>query len=317
MNKKPKVSIIIPVYNVQNQLKKCLDSIISQTFQDYECIIVDDGSTDRSALICEQYIKKDNRMRLLHQENAGLSAARNHAMIEAKGSYISFVDSDDYLMPTYLETMLTLMKVYDAEIAKCDYFRGVLEDEDKNPKLSMLTSREFTEKLLIDQIGSQLWQYVFKASLWDDIQSPLGRYAQDMMVLHSVTNKASNIVLTSEKLYFYYIDRSNSTSNAKKNKSKGAFDRAIAFKMRYEFAVENGFDSCKAKLMINVLDYFNNGLTLMNKEQRSLERDVEDLSIFLKKHKEGWSISSVGFKHYILGCFISSFPRQYSILRRK
>ena len=317
--KEKKVSIIVPVYNVKAQLERCLDSIISQTYSNFECFLVDDGSTDGSDEICDLYAQRDKRFIVIHQKNGGLSVARNNAMRQAAGEYVSFVDSDDYILPAYLERMVTLLEKSSCDIATCYYFKGIYIDEKNiTPQIAIYTGRKFTEMVLEDQTGSQLWQYIFKKELWKGIMSPVGRYAQDMMILHKVTDRAENVAVSSEKLYFYYIDRGNSTSNSKDKKVKGAFDRAIAFKARYGFAMENNYSKCQTRLMIHVLDFFNNAETLKYKMKDNGSKylaDENELREFLKTNRTGRSIGKVGFKHAILGTILAYAPDCYSKIR--
>lgn len=317
--KESKVSIIVPVYNVKAQLERCLESIRNQTYSNFECFLVDDGSTDGSDQICDLYAQRDNRFIVIHQKNAGLSVARNNAMRQATGEYVSFVDSDDYVLPAYLEKMVSLLEKNDCDIAKCDYFKGVyVEEKDSTLEVDVYTGRKFTEMVLGDQIGSQLWQYIFKKELWKGITSPAGRYAQDMMILHIVTDRAKKVAVSSEKLYSYYIDRSNSTSNSKDKKVKGAFDRAIAFKTRYGFAMENNYSKCQTRLMIHVLNFFNNAETLKYKMKDNgckYLTDENDLREFLKINRVGRSIGKVGLKHAILGTILAYAPDYYSKIR--
>ena len=151
-----KVSIIVPVYNVRDQLERCLDSIHNQTYTNFECILVDDGSTDGSAEICDIYDQNDDRFIVIHQKNAGLSTARNNAMNVASGEYISFIDSDDYVLPSYLENMIDVLEKNFCDIVKCDYFKGIYEDDHIDPQIEVFTGRDFTRMLLTDEMGSQL-----------------------------------------------------------------------------------------------------------------------------------------------------------------
>ncbi len=315
---KSKISIIVPVYNVKDQLERCLESIRNQSYKNFECILIDDGSTDGSDEICNLYAQKDKRFIVIHQKNAGLSVARNSAMEIANGEYVSFIDSDDYVLPLYLEKMIDVMESNECDIVKCDYFKGIYEDESVEPTVDVFSGRVFTEKLLTDRIGSQLWQYLYKRKLWKSIISPAGRYAQDMMILHRVTDRAKKVAVLSQKLYFYYIDRINSTSNSKDKKVKGAFDRAIAFKIRYEFAVDYNYSKCLNNLMIHTLDYFNNAETLkgkMKENNNSYSADEKELSRFLKDNKTERSVNKVGLKHAILGFILAYMPNYYSKVR--
>lgn len=314
----PLISIIVPVYNVQKHLRRCLDSIIQQTYENFECILINDGSTDGSGEICDEIAKQDKRFIVIHQQNAGLSVARNNALLMAKGDYVSFVDSDDYILPQYLNSLLNAIISTDSDISKCDYFRGKLTNDKDTYDVSVVNSKKFTREVLLDKVGSQLWQYMYKKSLWNDIVSPAGRYAQDMMILHKITNRAKKIAVIDQKLYFYYIDRNDSTSNDSKKKVKGAFDRAIAFKNRYLFAKEFGYEDCCNKLIKNVMDFYNNALTLKKHTNDLYLDDMKDLSSFLKQElKFQQQNKEIGFKYILLGYLLGYSPNMYCRLKGK
>lgn len=122
------ISIIVPVYNVEKYLKECIDSVISQTYKNLEIILVDDGSTDKSGEICDEYSKKDSRIKVIHKENGGLSDARNVALDIAKGEYIGFVDSDDYVEKDMFETLYKLAEEHNTEISSISFYK-TLENE--------------------------------------------------------------------------------------------------------------------------------------------------------------------------------------------
>ena len=117
------ISIIIPIYNVEKYLHCCINSVIRQTYKNLEIILIDDGSPDNCGKICDEYAKKDNRIKVIHKENGGLSSARNAGLDIAKGEYISFVDSDDYVAENFIEKLYKLCKENDADIAECDFYR--------------------------------------------------------------------------------------------------------------------------------------------------------------------------------------------------
>ena len=115
----PKISVIIPVYNVEKYLSQCLDSILNQTFKDFECICVNDGSTDKSLAILQEYVNKDDRIKIINQENKGLSGARNSALKIVNGKYITFIDSDDFVTIDYLEKLINIAEKEDSDIVYC------------------------------------------------------------------------------------------------------------------------------------------------------------------------------------------------------
>lgn len=117
------ISVIIPVYNVEPYLRKCLDSVVNQTYKELEIFIIDDGSTDGSGAICDEYVKADKRIRVFHTENRGLSCARNLGLDEVKGEWIGFVDSDDWIEPDMYEVLLTRAKETGADVVECSFIR--------------------------------------------------------------------------------------------------------------------------------------------------------------------------------------------------
>ena len=127
------ISIIVPVYNVDQYLENCIESILNQTFKDYELILIDDGSTDKSGEICDKYEKKDNRIKVIHKYNGGLSSARNAGLDLACGKYIGFVDSDDSIHPEMYEILYDLQQIYNADISVCS-FKKVYENIDVKNK---------------------------------------------------------------------------------------------------------------------------------------------------------------------------------------
>ena len=119
MNTTPKISVIVPVYNTEMYLHRCIDSILSQTFTDFELLLIDDGSKDSSGTICDEYAAKDSRVRVFHKENGGVSSARNLGLDNAKGDWITFVDADDYMFPDMLVTMLSVLELKKSDIVIC------------------------------------------------------------------------------------------------------------------------------------------------------------------------------------------------------
>ncbi|MEH7495309.1 glycosyltransferase family 2 protein, partial [Neobacillus niacini] len=127
----PSISVIIPVYNVEKYLRRCVDSVLNQSFQDFEIILIDDGSTDKSGQICDEYVKKDKRIKAIHKKNARVSAARNDGIKMAKGKYISFIDSDDWIEPEMYEVMFNKAEELCLDFIMCDYQKKSKYYEDK------------------------------------------------------------------------------------------------------------------------------------------------------------------------------------------
>ena len=280
------LSIIVPVYKVEDCLERCLNSIAAQTFGDFECILVDDGSPDGCGAICDRFAAKDARFVVIHQENQGLSNARNNAMKIIQGKYVAFVDSDDWIMPDMYEKMIGLLEKNHAQIAMCDYqsTRGSAASMP-GADVTVCTGREFTEKVLMDQIGSQLWKFVYMRSLWEGIESPYRRHAQDMMILHRVTHRAEKVVATPEKLYCYNDTRETNISNSRKNVVKNKIDRALAFFGRMDFCVAEGYaEAVKINVINQALGFSVNAFFNQSVMEERFAEDIKTVRGYYQKY---------------------------------
>ena len=175
------ISVIVPVYNVESYIAECIESIQNQTYMNLEIILVNDGSTDASGDICDQYAAYDERIKVIHQENGGLSAARNTGIEAANGDYISFVDSDDYIRLTLFEDMLQLLKEYDLDIIEFTAFRDKSGDiiEGCNDGHLEIYSKEDALRLAMHDCFVAAWSKLYKRSAIGDVRFPVGRKFED------------------------------------------------------------------------------------------------------------------------------------------
>ncbi len=307
------LSIIVPVYNVEEFLENCLDSILNQTYVNFECIVVNDGSKDGSGAICDRYAAKDKRFKVVHQENGGLSAARNTAMEIVKGDIIAFVDSDDAIEPNMFACMVELLDSNNGDIVMCDYkstngSTGTVRGEG----VTVWTGREFTERVLKDEIGSQLWKFIYKKPLWDGVVSPHRRHAQDMWILHHVSNRAKKVVKTEEQLYIYNDTRENNISNGKKNVVKNKVDRALAFFGRMDFCFQFGYDEAiKANVINQAVGFMVNAFFNDEIFEERFEQDVETLRKYTKKYKKEIKKYCTRKDYIWRSSWISKHPKTY------
>ena len=144
MNKEPMVSVIVPIYNVEKYLKRCIDSILNQTYKNLEIILVDDGSPDKCPQICDEYAKSDKRIKVIHKQNAGVSAARNDGLAIAQGDLIGFVDSDDFIHPSMYEEMVNYLVSQDCDLVSCGF--SEFSDDDNNCDIDLISYRKETLK---------------------------------------------------------------------------------------------------------------------------------------------------------------------------
>lgn len=217
MTKPALISVIVPIYNVSKYLRRCLDSIASQTYENLEIILINDGSTDDSGKIAEEYAKKDKRARVIHQKNGGLSSARNAGLKIAHGEFVVFVDSDDYIDPGCIENLHDTAQKSDADIATCR-FESFSEDNLRlkrspvSPKLVM-AGRESAADLLTRSRPAYIWTSIFRRSLFTDnnIEFPDGRTYEDLATRFRLEFFAKKVAYTNQRLYHYLMRRSSIT----------------------------------------------------------------------------------------------------------
>lgn len=207
-----KVSVIVPVYNVEKYLKECIDSILSQTYSNLEIFLVDDGSTDRSGTICDEYQKKDTRITVIHKENGGLSDARNAAIDKCSGDYITFVDSDDYVSPCFIEVLLKGICVSDCPVAALkggvDFWdekehRPYLAEKSDFVKIDTIDSRSALELMLYQKIATGAQFKIYKKDIFDDLRFPVGYYYEDVATTYKAFEKCKNISIIDCPIYAY------------------------------------------------------------------------------------------------------------------
>ena len=224
---KPLISIVVPIYKVELYLEKCINSIINQTYTNLEIILVDDGSPDRCPQICDEFAKKDNRIKVIHKKNGGVSAARNTGIANSNGLYISFVDSDDYIEPKMYEYLFNLIEEYNADVSTCGY-RKIGEDLDEevcSKNLFVLESKEALIKLSFgDIIQNYVWNKLFKISLFVDnnIEFPEGKIIEDLAIMYKLIEKANKVIIGNKTMY-YYVQRNNGYMGANNAKTDITF----------------------------------------------------------------------------------------------
>lgn len=203
------VSIIIPVYNVKEFLVDCLDSVTNQSYKHLDIVLVDDGSTDGSGSICDEYARKDKRVRVIHQINQGLSAARNSGIEIMQGEYVYFIDSDDCVANDTIEILLNAITSYDAEIAISHIARFSESPPffEKNLYGNKLVNCEKAlEKMLLnDGIGHEAWGKLFKSCLWRDYRFPVGKLYEDYAIIYYVVAQTKKVVISEYPSYFYRV----------------------------------------------------------------------------------------------------------------
>lgn len=211
----PAISIIVPVFKVEKYLSECVDSILKQSFRDFELLLVDDGSPDKCPLLCDNYAQQDDRIAVLHKKNGGLSSARNYALDYANGKYIIFVDSDDKLAQNSLEALYNEITATNADIVLGKIIRfaenGSLRPYTNIEKKRTMSGKEALSMLLKGNLlNISMCGGIYKREMWDNIRMPLGYICEDWHVTPSLYFRATKVVFI-PVLYYLYRDNPAST----------------------------------------------------------------------------------------------------------
>lgn len=237
------ISVIVPVYNTEPYLCECIESLLGQTICNYEILLIDDGSEDNSKQICDQYSKNCEYIRTFHQQNGGLSSARNMGLRKARGNYIAFVDSDDIVAPDFLEKMYRSAVCFNADIVQTAIFRFNVNGKKTGRLIGMgnevTNGKVCLERLVEGQdLGySVVWNKLYRKEVWKDIYFPLGRMHEDMFVNYKVYARAQKVVLLPYGLYGYRRRPGSITLTMNQNNNLDFWE---ALKRRERFLLERG-----------------------------------------------------------------------------
>ena len=217
-----KISIIVPVYNIEGYIERCLKSIQKQTYPRFEVIIIDDGSTDNSLLLCQKFVKKYRNFRVISQKNQGLSAARNAGIKQATGDFLAFVDGDDEILPNSLADLMTAAETTGAEIAICGFFEvypkntRIVKTKSRQ-SMTVKTGREAVKDLLIFQKNIEIvtWNKLYKKELFHKVRFPVGKICEDNLTTYKLLARAKKVVYLDLVLYRYF--RRNNSITKKTN----------------------------------------------------------------------------------------------------
>lgn len=310
------VTVIVPVYNVEKYLSKCIRSIMEQSYRELEIILVDDGSTDNSLSICKRYSQMDKRIRLFHTDNYGLSHARNVGINHSNGEYVVFVDSDDYISKDMI--LLMMNKSENADLVICNY-KKVADNEEvhqskRNINNEIWNFKKFWYEYYYDGLSGfcgVAWNKLYKKKLFKDIRYPIGKIHEDEYAICPITRRTNEIKVISESLY-YYVQRSNSIVHGN---SKGSFDKADAFLKRCNYFTSPDLLQIAEENLLSVPFHLVMGLFEENNNKMSKKIYVSlraDYFFFVKRYlKRKLSIK------LILKSLMLFVPRVYLFILRE
>lgn len=238
----PLVTVITPVYNNEKYIRRCIESILSQSYKNLELILVDDGSTDSSGYICDEFASKDNRIKVIHQKNRGVSVARNVGISVATGDYIIFVDSDDYISDKLIDMCVKEVLSQECDILIFNLIEdyGKVKKEQSFNKKYYVSYETFLEGILWDKIPSYPCNKFYKKFLWDNVEYPKNMNFEDLAIMYQIFLKTRKIRYIEEYLYYYNCTNNNSiTSNISSKNKYGMF---ISFYNRAKYAQKEGLN---------------------------------------------------------------------------
>ena len=281
------LSIIVPVYNVKTYIDRCIKSILTQSYRDFELILIDDGSTDGSSLLCDEWALRDKRIVVLHKVNEGVSAARNSGLDVANGDYITFVDSDDFVAPeTYSENMGYLLEHQYVDILQYPYCHYIDENTIMNyhrPLSTLLIGKEQIFKNWWS--GSPLeyvsWNKIYKCDIWNDIRFNVGHTSEDTWLVADFVKKATSLYISDKGLYYYQRNREDSYTY------QYSFDKHLDLFYAH-VAIYQCFGMFPNMVTEKVLAFTRLYRRLITAKQSDLSADIEYPLSLIKQNYPSW-----------------------------
>ena len=255
------VSVIVPVYQVEQYIAQCIESVLNQTFQDFELILIDDGSKDKSGEICDSYAEKDDRIHVIHTENQGAASARNIGLDHASGKYITFLDGDDYLAENMIARLYEEIQYSEYDMVVCD-FLNLLPDEKENFIVHLqektVSGREVLEHLKNERnhgLWTIVWNKIYKSEVLENLRFPDGKYFEDEFFSNQLYLNSGQIHVIPDVLCYHRV-LANSTMNTQK--AENYLDLLDALQERLEIYLENNYSVDETfKVLIYLLDPFS------------------------------------------------------------
>ncbi|MDO5422582.1 MAG: glycosyltransferase family 2 protein [Eubacteriales bacterium] len=289
------LSVIVPVYNGEKTLRRCVESLRTQTYPNLEILVIDDGSTDGTPAICDEY-ETIPEIRVIHQENRGLAATRNRGILEAKGDYIGFCDADDFVHPAMFAELYRILKEAKAEISVCGYVRapegaGELAAPEEMETYRVYPAKKALEKLLKGEepLKSYAWNKLYKKELFRKIRYPEGKNFEDQFVTWRLFGKAEKIAAMDWKGY-YYVDNPESITNRKWNPKELDYLEAWEEILRFFKGKNEGFARLAADQLVSAAIYTE---SRMKKAGITDRQAKEKIRRYIAENAEGYARSQI------------------------
>ncbi len=300
-----KISVIIPVYNVEQYIEECLDSLLNQTYKNLEIICIDDGSTDRSGWICDQYVKKDSRIKVIHQKNSGAGAARNKGLDIASGDYIAFVDSDDYIEKNMYEELYNALIFNNAQIAGCEtisLFQDKINYPNTTGKEMIFSGVDFLA------LSSKHWKYyimvnkLFSRAVVGNMRFPEKNVIDDGFFTYQIIARAARVVWC-DKAFYFYRQRKSSVMNKKEYQLKRDYDAVKLFKERLEF-VKARYPKVISSFQVKMIDSYIN---IILREELD-DQDVKKCLSYMRRNCQEALFKEYSYKESVWIILFMFFP---------
>ena len=305
------ITIVVPVYKVEKYLKRCVDSLLNQTYQDFEILLVDDGSPDNCGEMCDEYVRKDSRIFVIHQKNGGLSAARNTGLDwfyeQGRSDYITFVDSDDWLHPQYLSILMNGIMENNVKISVCDFKRVTAEtyyESYDNIGYELNSPENF--------LVNHFWQYnyacgkVYHKSVFDHVRYPVGKVFEDTFTTYKTLHKCEQIAYTESQLYYYFQNEQGISHSPWKPSELVIFD---AMQEQMQFYKEKGLQKAFDKEFMLFVNHHAYQIVRIKENKNDLKKNKATLKAIkkalrklLKENKDKFNV------HNMTYCYASAYP---------
>lgn len=308
----PLISIIVPIYEVEKYLSKCINSIVKQTYTNLEIILVDDGSPDNCPDICDEWGQRDARIRIIHKKNGGLSDARNAGIALANGEYISFVDGDDWLKPEFLEILFALLERENADIAEggVSYFNEegkCIRERCYSEKIKALNKIDALRALVKDEgLYQTVWNKLYRRKVLEGIPFKKGKYNEDDFWTYQIFDRAEKLVVTSDKLYCYLQRESSIMGTGYQIKRLDGLEARLK-RMEYLQKYKELADFTKARIFYDCMFHFQAALKWLKMPEQKIVTDyvIENMK---KITDVTYRDSEVPFKYQIWFAMFRRFP---------
>lgn len=319
------ISVVIPVYNVEDYLERCIQSVINQTYSNLEIILVNDGSTDKSGDICDKYSKIDKRIIVIHKKNGGLSDARNAGIERATGKYIAFVDSDDYIDKEMYEIMYNNLIQNNANISIVNRYYTFPNGEKVlrykiNEHIKVMNNIEAIEEMnSFSTFDMAAWDKLYEKNLFDTIRFPVGKLSEDFYIMYLILEKSKKVVFDSTPLYYYFQRENSITRNKKIN-----FDFAKAAKeqMNYIEGKYPELEKCvKSAYLSANLTVYNSHLkqnVRPDKEVvKEIKKEIKRYYPYIKENEKIDNIKKIQAKLFLINTKLYNlFFKLYKVKKR-